>query len=336
MCMMTSKEHSTTKIENFNNQIKKQEMKALVIIGNGFDLNLGLKTSYRHFIESEECKTLLAKGHNYFLKTILGKYNLYNWVDIEEEFKTIAKTSNGLKTKNGVDFQADYREIVHALEIYLINTQKNCDLKKNSIAACLFEFIVNYPHEFDIFSFNYTDLCALSNKLQPNKPIFFSQVHGNLKDHSIILGFEDDVEGIEDYSYMIKSFSPNYESKHLRQALGNAKEVIIFGHSLGSTDYQYFSEFFNAKSSPGLSPSESVRISIITANESSKIAIMKQLRRMNNNRTNILLDQNDVNFYYTCDFNVMYSIHNLFERLHAEIMAKKTLIDAEIHNNVPS
>ncbi|MCM1441733.1 MAG: bacteriophage abortive infection AbiH family protein, partial [Roseburia sp.] len=76
-------------------------MKTLVIIGNGFDLNLGLKTSYRHFVESEECRTLLSKGHNYLLKTILGKYHLCNWVDIEEELKFIARTSKGWKIKKG-------------------------------------------------------------------------------------------------------------------------------------------------------------------------------------------------------------------------------------------
>lgn len=308
-------------------------MKTLVIIGNGFDLNLGIKSSYRHFIESEDCRTLLAKGYNHILKTIMGKYNLHNWVDIEEELKAIAKTGSNLKVKEGIDFFADYREIVHALEIYLSNAQKKCELKKNSVAACLLNLIGDYPNEFDVFSFNYTNLGELYDKISPHRYISFSQVHGNLEDHSIILGFEDDVEGIEDYSYMIKSFNSNYESKHLRQALMNAREIIIFGYSLGSTDYQYFSEFFKTKSSFGLSSSESVRISIVTANESSKIAIMKQLRRMNNNRTNILLDQNDVRFYYTCDFNVMYSIHNLIERLQAEIQAKRTLVKAGMLSN---
>ena len=81
-------------------------MKTLVIIGNGFDLNLGIKSSYRHFIESEDCRTLLAKGYNHILKTIMGKYNLHNWVDIEEELKAIAKTGSNLKVKEGIDFFA--------------------------------------------------------------------------------------------------------------------------------------------------------------------------------------------------------------------------------------
>lgn len=57
---------------------------------------------------------------------------------------------------------------------------------------------------------------------------------------------------------------------------------------------------------------------------------MKCLKRMNDSRTNVLLDQNDVRFYYTSDFNVSYSIHNLFERLRAEILAKKVLIRASL------
>lgn len=33
----------------------------ILIIGNGFDLNLGLKTSYKDFIQSEHFKDLVAK-----------------------------------------------------------------------------------------------------------------------------------------------------------------------------------------------------------------------------------------------------------------------------------
>lgn len=301
-------------------------MKTLVILGNGFDLNLGLRTAYRHFIESQECKSLLTKGGNFIIRTILAKYNLYNWVDIEENLKEIAIAHKNMGNK----FKSDYIEIVTSLAQYLRNEQKNCSPRGNSIAGKLLRLISENPYEFDVFSFNYTDLNHICEKLRYKHSIQFSHIHGSLEKQTLILGFEDDVEGIEEHSYMIKSFNSSYVSRHLRQKLRHAKEIIIFGHSLGSTDYQYFSEFFRSKSIPELPVSESVRISFITANENSKIELMKCLKRMNDSRTNVLLDQNDVRFYYTSDFNVSYSIHNLFERLRAEILAKKVLIRASL------
>lgn len=301
-------------------------MKTLVILGNGFDLNIGLRTSYRHFIESEEFKSLLCNGNNYIIKTILSKFNLYNWVDIEEELKQIAKSHKDM----GAKFKSDYIEIVKALARYLTNVQDISSPQQNTVAGNLLSLISEYPHEFDVFSFNYTDLNYLCRKLGYCGDIIFSHVHGSLDRQTIILGFEDNVDGIEEHSYMIKSFNSNYVSRHLRQKLKDAKEIIIFGHSLGSTDYQYFSEFFKSKSAPGLPMHNSVRLSIITANENSKIDLMRQLKKMNANKTNILLDQNDVRFYYTSDFNVSYSTHHLFERLRAEILAKRVLIEESL------
>lgn len=304
-------------------------MKTLLILGNGFDLSLGLRTSYSHFIESEECKSLLRKGNNYIIKTVLSRFNLYNWIDLEEELKRIAISHKSMRNK----LKSDYSEMVMALTHYLENVQNNSCPNKNTIARKLLKLVSENPYEFDVFYFNYTDLNCLCRKLN-YRDIIFSHVHGKLDRQTIILGFEDDVDGVEEHSYMIKSFNSNYESRHLRQKLRNAKEIIIFGHSLGSTDYQYFSEFFNSKSTPGLPLSESVKLSIITANENSKIELMRQLKRMNNNKTNTLLDQNDVKFYYTSDFNVSYSIHDLFERLRAEILAKRALISASLKNKI--
>lgn len=56
----------------------------ILIIGNGFDLNLGLKTSYKDFIQSNHFKTLL-KNKNSMAEYFNEKSELNNWVDIEKE-----------------------------------------------------------------------------------------------------------------------------------------------------------------------------------------------------------------------------------------------------------
>jgi uncharacterized phage-associated protein len=92
-------------------------MNRIIIIGNGFDLAHGLKTSYRDFLiwhekkifDSEFCTWFETPGTRYaytynlnfekineistsvnwknnFLKCLVNKKTMQNWVDIEEEY----------------------------------------------------------------------------------------------------------------------------------------------------------------------------------------------------------------------------------------------------------
>lgn len=55
----------------------------LLIVGNGFDLNLGLKTSYANFIESEQFAKIC--NSNNFAKYLKNQNSIQRWVDIENE-----------------------------------------------------------------------------------------------------------------------------------------------------------------------------------------------------------------------------------------------------------
>ena len=65
----------------------------VAIIGNGFDLNLGLKTSYSDFVNSKDFKSLLNKG-NYLVDYLDGKHNLQKWIDVENELKLYSASQN--------------------------------------------------------------------------------------------------------------------------------------------------------------------------------------------------------------------------------------------------
>jgi len=57
----------------------------VVIIGNGFDLNLGRKTSYKDFIQSDQFKELI-QSKNSLCIDLNNQLQERNWVDIEMEF----------------------------------------------------------------------------------------------------------------------------------------------------------------------------------------------------------------------------------------------------------
>ena len=95
---MTKKEEKVV-----TDEVKKP--KVVVVVGNGFDLDMGFKTSYKDFVESEWFETMLVKDHpnsynieNEYLREMnifpngLAEYikrteEYNNWVDLEECIK---------------------------------------------------------------------------------------------------------------------------------------------------------------------------------------------------------------------------------------------------------
>lgn len=296
----------------------------VVILGNGFDLNLGLKTSYKDFLKSSEFKKIWKTHTNFIADRLINNYNLVNWIDIENELRKIAIEYNNSDPSYLRILRQCYMDITEALAEYLKRVVKKKDnLEENTPAAKFLRVMSKYPDDFTVFSFNYTSLRGISHTLHFNGCPHCFHVHGTLNNNNIIMGFQDDVANVDKFSYMIKTFNPHYSSLHIRKALDNAKEIIIFGHSLGSTDYHYFSRLFNRLSDPG-NP-DSVRLSIITATDSSRIDILNNLREMNNNRTNYLFDQNEVTIYTACVYWSQFHLHSLFKRLEVESQFNQTV-----------
>lgn len=311
------------------NRIKK--MKTVVILGNGFDLDLGLKTSYRDFVMSQECKKLRHGNRNNLLSMILDKFYLQNWIDLEEELKELAQRLNAVVLPKHKDFKAEFLGITKCLHDYLKGIQdsiKEDGLRQISCAAKLLELMCEYPSEFEIFNFNYTDLNVFARALgylNDRNDLHFRNVHGNLGSGSIIVGFEDNVQNLQNFHYMVKTFNNNYSTSHVRESLLKAHEVIIFGHSLGSTDYPYFSEFFASKSSSPQGSNVPVKITFVTADENSKLSILKQLKNMNSSRTNVLCDRNDITFITTNNWMAIPQFHHILHCLKVEADAKTLL-----------
>lgn len=127
-------------------------------------------------------------------------------------------------------------------------------------------------------------------------------VHGCLSDNSAILGINDQVDTIDGaYDFMRKSFNIHYSSHPVGFDLRDADEVVFFGHSLGDNDYHYFQSFFKHQCEENLEKSEQRMITIFTYNEASRMEIMRTLHKMNNGRTSMLFQNNELNIFCTHD-----------------------------------
>lgn len=272
-----------------------------LIIGNGFDLNLGLHTSYRSFRQSD-----FWPQNDSFKKSNLGiflnsKTATASWFDLEDILCTYGTSSNpneigyydAWKT-NENDYNA-YCLLVNGLCEY-ITKEEAAKINEHS-SACTFISKILMRYKFDnIFSFNYTNW----NQLKiPNVHLInmdVNYVHGSCEDKNIILGVSDEFKMRSGYDFLYKTSHPFYCSSNIRYALQRSSLIIFWGHSLGKQDYHYFSNFFQKQCRENIEEKDGKTIIFITKDEWSRQDILLKLRRMNDVKINLLYDCNRILF----------------------------------------
>lgn len=250
-------------------------MNIVYLIGNGFDLNLGLKTSYSHFYDyylslgnpSENVKKL---------KDSIRKHKKTNlWKDLE-----IALGQITVEYDKVDDFIEALLDISDNLLYYIKREQESIFIDQNG-AKKITEYI-NWPSEYipdaakeriksfqynwrasgwniDIITFNYTNIIdnLLSDKIGRNigqhnvsYPIRLSSInhiHGASND-TILLGV-DNIDQIANERFrtekdlldiFVKPYANNamelLMDKKCANIINNASLIVTFGLSFGPTD----------------------------------------------------------------------------------------------------
>ncbi|MFX4234202.1 AbiH family protein [Aliarcobacter butzleri] len=219
----------------------------IIIIGNGFDLSLGLKTSYKDFIQSNYFN-LLVKNNNSLALYLNEKQEINNWVDIEKELTEYSKQiqDDKLKVKN------DFKELKNALMGYLKEVQEE-EINQNSKA---FKMVKNEILDTDIvYNFNYTNSIFKVAQILEISDIKskHSFVHGSIENKNIIFGVEDNAKINDNHIFFKKSYNPNFAESNIIRILNDSQNknntLVIFGHSLGITDSSYFKTYFSSLTS---------------------------------------------------------------------------------------
>ena len=286
-------------------------MKRTLIIGNGFDIDAGLKTSYSSFAGSEYWPFKDEQPIQNF-PTLAFQLNknarLETWFDVEETmFSHACKKQTGLTLGGQIiekKDKEDFDTLKRQLSLYLGNEETNFKPNEKSVAMSLLRKIA--PHEDQttknlcIYSFNYTNLDAIATCHGIYRNILCNNIHGSLQDNNIILGVGDKRDLRYDYFYMYKTSSPHFASHNIIPDMQDSDEVIIFGHSLGFNDYPYFMPFFSLQSSFNkFSKADRKKITFFTLNQESELQIKRHLRDLTGAETTALYALNDVKFYYT-------------------------------------
>ena len=139
------------------------EMKKILVIGNGFDLAIGAKTSYKAFFESEYYEEITKK--------------VFIWIDLVEKQM---RNSSALNTVNMLDFDFNFWDLLFSMESKIdsgFNEKANwCDVER-VIHDSLIDFSpdkFSWRHTYDLLhSHFYENERQPGDFLKPRRKISF-------------------------------------------------------------------------------------------------------------------------------------------------------------------
>lgn len=299
-------------------------MNIVYFIGNGFDINLGMKTRYSDFYKqynTQNSKSELIKE----LKNEIAE-GVINWSDLE-----LAFGKHTVKLKNIEEFDEVYEDIVDNLADYLISEEEEFDFNKINVDSFLKQlsgpekFLTaediqelqeyksqwkNMAWNINIITLNYTTTIEkiLGDK-QANFEIGVHHQHQIIfKNINHIHGYTDKrtVLGVNDISQIDKvDFHENEEilealiktkcnrvqrhnvDKICEKNINEAHLICIFGSSIGDTDNYWWQLI-------GEQLRKNIKIVIFSKGEDVKERFAQKIVRTKRSITNLFLNKTNL------------------------------------------
>lgn len=346
--------------------------KVVMIIGNGFDLNIGRKTSYKDFWLSDHCpKDYPAPLIQHLNSRWEGNLETVRWFDLENELlayydmysiggiqdlvtgpeqaflRLYIKTENShindyddamkeqvysLQNKGLLQLDTTWHSYIkceYAEELVLSHEERDrkaydlikkglceyiieasqADIDKDSIAYIVYKELCeseahNNIASLTVHNFNYTPL----PRILESTTVY--NTHGKCEEGKIILGTKDYSKYDKEYDFFQKSFDPNFNPPSIVYDLLEADDIIIFGHSLGVNDSQYFKPFFQQQAS--IDKPKSKRITIFTKDEKGVCDVKRSIQVMTDYDLSLLSTLNRLDYIKTESINDDFSTFKSF------------------------
>ena len=288
-------------------------MNIVIVLGNGFDLDLGWDTSYKSFYEKHKGWEMHKSDEDNLFQYVI-KQTPGNWFDFERTLHeyVLHRAKNPYPENEAYKIDRDihdYNTFKEQLARFITEGSK-LPVKEDSHAYRLLEAyvgakkrnIANLSTLFSIklFSYNYTPLLSVIRRIEPSMEIGYIPVHGMVERNNIIFGFHDDPNIPKEYRSIQKSMDENYKSSDIVTKSLKADYLIFFGLSLGYIDGVYFKNLFEQISNLTNPQLINKHIVFITKDANTEINIKSNLLDMGIN-LQLLYNSNVVNFIYTDD-----------------------------------
>ena len=108
----------------------------ILILGNGFDLDLGLNTSYKAFID-EMYLNQHPESTNTLIDSMIEEYKEANWIDIELFLRNYALSYEKKDIEKNRNIELEYRKLCNDLNTFMVQ-YKYLDDKKNYLGEYIY------------------------------------------------------------------------------------------------------------------------------------------------------------------------------------------------------
>lgn len=221
----------------------------LLIIGNGFDINCGLQTSYSNFIDSNRFKKLESEG-SILAHELRSAFTVANWVDIERELAEystrIMASRTSMYDPHRSAFRDEFFSLVQALSDYIKYDIDYKSINFDSDGPLILRSITKAELPLVLVNFNFTSTIKYIEEHYNIRIGEHIHIHGDAISENIVFGVSDSERVSFDHAFIKKSaFDGLYTELHLYEIMKFADSITIFGHSLGITDKSHFKKFFN-------------------------------------------------------------------------------------------
>lgn len=244
--------------------------KAMLFIGNGFDLSLGYKTGYSDFYKKSKLLRQYADEGNELCKHIISNITGELWKDLEgglyKYSLAITKQFGVGNSKVAATFQNEFKELRNALFKYLKKVLDEPVAAGSMVTNLLPEW---KRLDLQCLSFNYTTtiacylngkdgrLCFNTDDSINTKVLIYR--HGTLynpKDacdnnpDDIVVGIDDNQVVDSSHSFLYKTQQRvQYQTDELVKSIESQDVYIIYGCSMGDSDKFYFKTLFDPNAS---------------------------------------------------------------------------------------
>lgn len=243
-------------------------MSKVLVLGNGFDIALGLRSKYADFINTRSGAIRYAFWpfrdpptgdfancslyHHFYDYFQSNKNNAGNirWIDIEGELLKYVRSKVGQTINEDLakEDEHNFNLLKMMLQKYItiMPTVEPQSPDKNLLR--LLTAIKNDGQFNKAYTFNYSNLeqeLIQFGKFEPDKLPSVINVHRTPSDENyfnIVLGINEDISVPKCYRFLFKSLQT--EPSNLSQDMANADEIIFYGLSFGEIDFPYFKSFF--------------------------------------------------------------------------------------------
>ena len=129
-------------------------MRCTLVIGNGFDLDAGLKTSYNNFVSSRYwsfSQSIDVYGQDTLASYLRKKSELDTWFDVEEALYDYSRSGLGQAMIHGVNIDVrdrfDFDKLKSSLTSYLSNQEGCFNPRSNSMGIAVLNSLVTRKND---------------------------------------------------------------------------------------------------------------------------------------------------------------------------------------------